>query len=201
MGRKEIDASIILDAATKAFLTNGFNATTMTEIAMTAAITKRTLYKYYSSKDDIFNEIVDKLLDQLAQIDFQEITASDRLIEKKISAFSEAIADVYVSPAFVNLSRLTFSEFLNGRSLSTHQMEKYAQFEGSVHRFLTNISQGSGVTFGFPVEFLSEQLLSMLKGAFLYPKIFNTKEIDEKHMAEKVREIEKFFMSAAIKKG
>ena len=200
MGRKEIDASIILDAATKAFLANGFNATTMTEIAMTAAVTKRTLYKYYSSKDDIFNEIVDNLLDQLAQIDFQTITASDRSIEKKISVFSKAIVDVYVSPAFVNLSKLAFSEFLNGRSLSSHQMEKYAQFENSVHRFLIGISQESGVAFAFSVEFLSEQLLSMLKGAFLYPKIFNMKEIDEKDIAQKIGEIEEFFILAAIKK-
>jgi TetR/AcrR family transcriptional regulator of autoinduction and epiphytic fitness len=200
MGRKEIDASIILDAATKAFLANGFNATTMTEIAMTAAVTKRTLYKYYSSKDDIFNEIVDNLLDQLAQIDFQTITSSDRPIDKKISVFSKAIVDVYVSPAFVNLSKLAFSEFLNGRSLSSHQMEKYAQFENSVHRFLIGISQESGVAFAFSVEFLSEQLLSMLKGAFLYPKIFNMKEIDEKDIAQKIGEIEEFFILAAIKK-
>lgn len=201
MGRKEIDSTIILDAATNTFLTKGFNATTMTEIASSAGVTKRTLYRYFSSKDEIFNRIVDTLLNQLVDLDFNEMIELNESFEGKIRALSKSMVDLYASEAFLNLSKLAFSELLSGRTLNPDQMNKFAMFEGLIHSFLKKIGHESGLEFAYSVEFLSSQLLSMLKGAFLYPKIFNLKELSDKEQKETVAQIEAFFLSAAIKRS
>lgn len=54
----------ILDAAVDLFEERGFNATTTAEIACAAGITKRTLYRYMGSKEQILFEIHERFLDR-----------------------------------------------------------------------------------------------------------------------------------------
>ena len=48
----------ILDAATAAFLRNGYRGTSMDEIAAAARVSKQTVYKHFSDKERLFAEIV-----------------------------------------------------------------------------------------------------------------------------------------------
>ncbi len=48
----------ILEAATEAFLRNGFRGTSMDEIAAGAAVSKQTVYKHFADKQRLFEEIV-----------------------------------------------------------------------------------------------------------------------------------------------
>ena len=58
MTRKERETQlrkqIILEAAEKLFLSNGYEATTMDEIANEAEFSKGTVYKYFISKDELY---------------------------------------------------------------------------------------------------------------------------------------------------
>ncbi|MDV9971959.1 helix-turn-helix domain-containing protein [Clostridioides difficile] len=44
----------IIDKAEKLFSLNGFDNTTMNELAKEVEYTKRTIYKYFSCKEDLF---------------------------------------------------------------------------------------------------------------------------------------------------
>ncbi len=50
----------IQSSAKKLFFTFGFSRVTMEELAQTLGISKKTLYRYYSTKDDLIREIVDQ---------------------------------------------------------------------------------------------------------------------------------------------
>lgn len=49
----------ILETAGEWFYRHGFSRVTMDELAEKMAMSKKTLYKYFSSKDDLLNELVD----------------------------------------------------------------------------------------------------------------------------------------------
>ena len=51
----------IMDAARVEFLDNGFGDASMDRIAKGADVSKRTLYKYFESKEKLFLAIIDQL--------------------------------------------------------------------------------------------------------------------------------------------
>src|SRR5712691_9291292 len=57
---REARRNAILDAATEVFGSKGFEATRMDDVAHTAGIAKGLLYKHFSSKDALFEALVDR---------------------------------------------------------------------------------------------------------------------------------------------
>lgn len=55
--RKNMNKIDIIDAAEKLFFSKGYNNTTMDEVAKEAGFTKRTLYSYFTSKEEIYEKI------------------------------------------------------------------------------------------------------------------------------------------------
>lgn len=50
----------IMDAAEKLFSQNGFEATTIEDISKSSGYSRRTIYAYYKSKEDILHHIIEK---------------------------------------------------------------------------------------------------------------------------------------------
>ena len=57
-GRSARKRRAILEAATTAFLRNGYRGTSMDEIAALAGVSKQTVYKHFADKERLFSEIV-----------------------------------------------------------------------------------------------------------------------------------------------
>ncbi|HEV7755322.1 MAG TPA: TetR family transcriptional regulator [Mycobacteriales bacterium] len=69
----------ILDAATGLFDERGFHGTTTDDIADVAGVTKRTLYRYMASKEQILFEIHDRFLNRTV---FEEVTGDGTAVER-----------------------------------------------------------------------------------------------------------------------
>jgi AcrR family transcriptional regulator len=80
----------IFQAALHLFLENGFNETSMREIAEAAGMGKSTLYDYFPSKDEILLSVVEDelqtLTDQASKIASQSINAQEKF-HQIINAF------------------------------------------------------------------------------------------------------------------
>ena len=63
----------ILEAATTAFLRNGYLGTTMDEIAAVAAVSKQTVYKHFEVKQRLFFEIVITAVDEVSDPNYAEV--------------------------------------------------------------------------------------------------------------------------------
>lgn len=63
--RKNTNKKDIVDAAQKLFFTKGYNNSTMEQVALEAGFTKRTIYSYFKSKEEIYGEIIKRGYDVL----------------------------------------------------------------------------------------------------------------------------------------
>src|SRR5579859_7685368 len=64
IGRTEQKRRSILEAATELFLGQGFLGTSMDEVAARAAVSKRTVYNQFESKEALFVAIVEHMTNE-----------------------------------------------------------------------------------------------------------------------------------------
>ena len=56
---------LILEAATKSFSLFGYKATTMDQVARIANVGKGTIYTFYRNKEELFKEIVQRMIEEM----------------------------------------------------------------------------------------------------------------------------------------
>ncbi len=75
--------SLLVDTARQLFAKNGFEATMMNEIAQASGKGRRTLYTYFSSKEEIYFAVIQSELDRLTSR-MEEVARQEMSPEKKM---------------------------------------------------------------------------------------------------------------------
>jgi TetR/AcrR family transcriptional repressor of mexJK operon len=102
----------IVDAATRLFLQQGYQGTSMDEIAAEAAVSKQTVYKQFTDKEQLFNDIVLGITDRAEPI----VETIDRLFEEIVDLdeglghLARTYTAAVVRPPVLRLRRLVISE-------------------------------------------------------------------------------------------
>lgn len=88
----------ILDAAKAAFLENGYQKTSMRDIATASGITPGNIYRYFESKEAVFDAVVGETYDVLTELADVEFEVTDLLEDmtylKWRDYFTESLADL-----------------------------------------------------------------------------------------------------------
>ena len=82
----------ILAAAQKVFAGKGYDATRMEEIAKAARLAKGTLYRYFRSKDAVYQATVQGAVDKLAELTHAQVQAAPDFAGKLAAFISVRIA-------------------------------------------------------------------------------------------------------------
>ncbi|MBR0780080.1 TetR/AcrR family transcriptional regulator [Bradyrhizobium iriomotense] len=96
----------LLAAAKDTFTSKGFAATTMDDIAGAAGMSKKTLYKLFESKTELFRAM---LLRSLPEADYADAPSEGSPVTRLRNMLREA-ADVALSPGEIALQRLIIGE-------------------------------------------------------------------------------------------
>jgi TetR/AcrR family transcriptional regulator, mexJK operon transcriptional repressor len=102
----------IVAAATEAFLRNGYDGTSMDQIAAAASVSKQTVYKQFSDKESLFAEMV---LGALGPVDdmFQaviRVVEDTGDLEKAFGELARHFVTVMTEPQMLRLRRLVIAE-------------------------------------------------------------------------------------------
>jgi TetR/AcrR family transcriptional repressor of mexJK operon len=132
----------IMEAARAAFLQNGYLGTNMDEIATAAAVSKQTVYKHFSDKEQLFTEIIydamDRVIDELVAGATLAVDESDDVERDLVALARQLIASIW-HPDVLRLRRLVIGE----ASRFPHLGETYFKqgFERGITAVATSIEQ------------------------------------------------------------
>ncbi len=102
----------ILEAATTAFLRNGYLGTSMDEIAALAAVSKQTVYKHFADKKRLFSEIVIGTVDKVSDPVQNEVLSLDESgdVEADLRDLARRQLAMVMQPRLLQLRRLVIGE-------------------------------------------------------------------------------------------
>jgi TetR/AcrR family transcriptional regulator, mexJK operon transcriptional repressor len=111
-GRSARKRRTIMEAATTLFLRNGYQVTSMDEIAALAAVSKQTVYKHFADKERLFSDIVLGITDRAEEfvqlIDLTLRHTGD--LEKDLSELARRYLATEMQPQVLQLRRLMIAE-------------------------------------------------------------------------------------------
>jgi TetR/AcrR family transcriptional regulator, mexJK operon transcriptional repressor len=109
--RSDRKRRLLLQAATELFLDEGYDSTSMDDIAAKAAVSKPTVYKYFSDKERLFAEIVRATtgeIDELVRL-VAETMAGKESFESGLIALARRFIAALMQPRVLRLRRLVMA--------------------------------------------------------------------------------------------
>ena len=90
---ENIDETRIIEAATQRFMDTGFNKVTMDEIASDVGMSKKTVYKFFPSKETLLQVVV-AIHTRNIERDVREVVQSEKKIDEKLIALLTIVGKV-----------------------------------------------------------------------------------------------------------
>jgi TetR/AcrR family transcriptional regulator, mexJK operon transcriptional repressor len=100
--------TVILDEATRAFLADGYAATTIEAIARACGVAKRTIYARWSGKPALFRAVLERLMQRWLSTTGE--WGDGESLEAALKAAADAILAVALTPEAIALHRLIIAE-------------------------------------------------------------------------------------------
>lgn len=167
----EIKQENIILAAIEIFTNKGLEQASMEAISKRAEVSKRTLYKYYPTKESLFSVIVERLLLNvrvISQIPFDPQVS----VKAQLTAIAEKKVELLCCPNFQSLARMVLSECMRSGDSATLMVEKVQQLEGcqGLTLWVKAGTEAGKLDVEYP-EVASEQFIAALKSIVFWPQI------------------------------
>jgi TetR/AcrR family transcriptional repressor of mexJK operon len=116
-GRSASKRRAIIEAATAAFLRDGYGGTSMDQIAAAAAVSKQTVYKHFADKAQLFRAIVsgvtenaEAITDQLTTLLRDEALTTVDALRAALTELARGYLNGVLQPTVLALRRLVIAE-------------------------------------------------------------------------------------------
>lgn len=97
----------LLRVATQVFLDKGFSETTIDTVAVTAGVSKATIYRHYRNKEELFESAILSVTNNVI-VEATNLNLSD--VHGSLLAWSRAYYKAYSTPEAIELTRIMITE-------------------------------------------------------------------------------------------
>jgi len=112
----------IIEAARVTFLAHGYDGASMDEIALTAGVSKRTVYNRFRSKEELFAAAIEETCRRILPVDMAAIEAS-RTTEQFVNEMAHVFIQGILQPDALALRRIAAFEAGRNPALGRSYLE------------------------------------------------------------------------------
>jgi TetR/AcrR family transcriptional regulator, mexJK operon transcriptional repressor len=112
LGRTERKRAAITEAATELFLRDGYRGTSMDDIASAAGVSKQTVYKQFTEKEQLFCHVVEALVNAASDPVYDAVRGLHVTgdLETELRAVARRQLELVLEPRLMQLRRLVIAE-------------------------------------------------------------------------------------------
>lgn len=175
MSKEEISKKI-KDAAVREFMKWGLDAASMEDIAKGAQVSKRTLYKYYPTKEAVFDDMVLELV-EVACGGPAIVYSKNESLESQVKELVEKKAELLTSDEYLTTARIVLSEVMKGKKLSAKHLAKFNESEIKFLKWIESAKKDGKIKAKISNEVIADQTHAFIKGQLFYPVLFGMKKV------------------------
>jgi TetR/AcrR family transcriptional regulator of autoinduction and epiphytic fitness len=169
MARSDKKRHAILNAAISEFKTKGFKDTSMDQIAMSAEVSKRTVYNHFASKELLFDAIIDNMLELFcSSVSIQYDTQQS--LEAQLKDIARQELALLSDPAFVDLAKVIMAETIHSPQRINQALAEVEKRDGNLSDWI-NAAQQDKKLSSVDVSFAATQFFALLKAFCFWPQI------------------------------
>ncbi|MFL4470133.1 TetR/AcrR family transcriptional regulator [Tateyamaria armeniaca] len=171
----------IYQAAVVEFQDKGFSEASMDRISARAGASKRTVYKYFESKEKLFQELLRRHWGRFAA-SLDVTYDKNRDIRDQLVALGRAEGALLTNPDVMAMTRLVMSEVLRSPELVGENQEK-TDFKAAFERMLRD-ADADGVLVIEDPKVAAEEFISLIKGKAFWPVVFGAAVVSAEEMEQ-----------------
>lgn len=159
----------IIQAAIGEFRDKGFGATSMDSIASRAAVSKRTVYNHFPSKDSLFDEALQQLWASNAQ-EPAPLYCADRPVREQLQALLLARMRVLSDACLRDLTRVVITTALHAPQRAQHLVNRLDEREEGFVSWIRAAQADDKLKAADP-SFVAHQVQALLKEFAFWPQV------------------------------
>ncbi len=172
MARKKRDTSkkrrSIVDAAIRAFQEEGYDNTSMDRIAEVAGASKRTVYNHFSSKEVLFEAVVEEFMNEASALKAIPYDPEAGL-EAQLTEFATTKVTLLEDPAWVGLMKVGLGVFARDPDLAKRTMAQAEEGEDHLALWLAAATEDGRLQVRRP-SMAAQVFWAMVSGAIFWPQ-------------------------------
>ncbi|MGR5193462.1 TetR/AcrR family transcriptional regulator [Vibrio rotiferianus] len=159
----------LIEAAQQEFIEHGFSGANMDRVCERAGTSKRTLYRHFESKDVLFIESIQAVMEvQRARLQFQY--SPEECIEAQLRTYLLAKLDSMYEDFGLPLAKMVISEFMRTPEFVENYLHQLQSQDEQLEKWFSEAIKDQKVKNLNPAM-MSNMLMCLLKGNFLWPQL------------------------------
>ncbi|EJV0276619.1 TetR/AcrR family transcriptional regulator [Vibrio parahaemolyticus] len=159
----------LIEAAQQEFIEHGFSGANMDRVCERAGTSKRTLYRHFESKDVLFIESIQAVMEiQRARLQFQY--SPEKCLEAQLRTYLLAKIDSMYEDFGLPLAKMVISEFMRTPEFVENYLHQLQSQDEQLEKWFSEAIKDQKVKNLNPAM-MSNMLMCLLKGNFLWPQL------------------------------
>jgi len=195
-GTDSIARARIFSAAEAAFTADGFHVATMDDIARRAGCSKKTIYKFFSSKEDLFFGLIDHSKEAVSQVQIDR----SKEPEAALVEFLEKSGRIILDGNAISRRRMIMAEYTHSPALLAAAERRGAGTARlALESYLGELEMSGWHEIGDPRE-AAHMLMGMALGAFHHRMLLGiTSSLSPEEVRERIVKAVRIYLRGTVR--